>query len=70
VANPKLVYGPQLNFFFPKLTKFWQGRREGGEAVIFAGARDSKGAQKSEIDLILGHILVFLRSEKCGISTN
>jgi hypothetical protein len=42
----------------------------GVEPVIFAGARDSKGAQKSEIDLILGHILVFFRPEKCGISTN
>jgi hypothetical protein len=40
------------------------------EPVIFTGARDSKGAQKSEIDFILGHILVFLGPEKCGISTN
>jgi hypothetical protein len=42
----------------------------GVEPVIFTGARDSKGAQKSEIDFILGHILVFLGPEKCGISTN
>jgi hypothetical protein len=48
------------------LFKYSQGRREGVEQVIFAGARDSKGAQKSEIDLILGHILVFFGPEKCG----
>jgi hypothetical protein len=47
-----------------------QGRREGVEPVIIAGARGSKVAQKSEIDLILGHILVFLGPKKCGISTN
>jgi hypothetical protein len=31
----------------------------GGEAVIFTGARHSKGAQESEIYLILSHILLF-----------
>ncbi len=42
----------------------------GVEPVIFVRARDSKGAQKSKIYLILGYILVFLEVEKCGISTN
>ncbi len=32
-----------------------QGRRDGGEPVIFIGFLDWMGVQKSEIDNILGH---------------
>jgi hypothetical protein len=39
----------------------FQGRREGGEAVIFTGAWTSKGARESEIYLFLGHISKFYR---------
>jgi hypothetical protein len=38
-----------------------QGRREGGEAVIFTGPRPQKGAQESEIYLFLSHISKFYR---------
>ncbi len=37
-----------------KRSKRSLGPREGGESVIFTGAQDSKGSQKSEIYLILG----------------
>ncbi len=47
-----------------------QRRREEGRVGYFCRARDSKKAQNSKIVLILGHILVFLEPEKCGISTN
>ncbi len=36
-----------------------QGRREGGEAVIFTGARDSKGAREREFYLMLSPFLLF-----------
>ncbi len=57
------------DFFWPIQILLSRAVEREVEPVIFAGARDSKGP-KSKIDLTLGHILVFLGPEKCGISKN
>jgi hypothetical protein len=65
ISQNKLYMSSKESFLFSSFSEC-----KAVKPVIFAATRDSKGAQKSEIVLILGHILMFLGSEKFRIPTN